>query len=711
MDAAQLTTTDLLKILDITRHLAEQREVQPLLEYVADVVFTIIPAEQSLIVLFADDGTLHIPAARTRTGAQLDDADDQVSRSILDQVRTTLLPTQIDDALADIELTRAYSVRRLGLRSVMCAPLVSRGRALGAIYVENRMAGGKFTDDNLVPLVLFANQIVVALENARMLEALEATVAERTRDLQAANDQLAHMVQQRSQQLRATTRALRTTESHYELISENTNDLIALLSTEGKIQYASPSYSRLLSYAAAQLVGMRWLDLVHADDRAVMSFSFQQALAHGSAHSIARLLPAGQAQHAPWLEASFSVANRPSLRYVVVIARDITARREIESRLQQTQKMEALGRLAGSIAHDFNNLLTVIHTSAEILVEKLVRNPHLLSDVDAIRAASARATTLTRQLLAFARREPAVPKLMQLDATVLDIRNLLQRLVGPRVVLKINIGAELWPVRADRGQIEQVIMNMVANARDAMPHGGRLTIDLINVTYHGGESGPHIRPGEYVRIAIADTGVGMTPDLQAHIFEPFFTTKLQDQGTGLGLATCYGIITQSGGTISVASTPGVGTTFTIVLPRASDALEKAQALKAGPQQVLLVGPNRSMRARMVRHLQQQGYSVTAASNVAHALRLAANSAERIDLLVSALTLPRTNGAALALELCRSHPAMKVLLLAESAEHKHHLDGRIEQMKNEIGIAILPHPWTLADLGAMVQGLLDQGRSR
>lgn len=557
-----------LRILEATRQMAEQRMVQPLVQYVAAAVFDVTSAERCLIVFFADDGTPSIQAARTRQGTAISSPEDQFSRSILQHVRATLAPLLIEDALDDRLLASATSVRSLGLRSVMCVPLVGHGSASGAIYVENRKAGGQFVERDLVPLVLFANQVAVALGNVRLVESLEATVAARTEALSEANTQLEELIQQRSRQLHMTEQALQVTEEAYALISEHTSDLIALLHVDGIVHYASPSHRRLLGRRGERLPGVSWLAILSAQDRPLAEACLRQAVVAGASECLVRL---DVDDRDIWVEARFSLAPQQSRRYVAVIARDVTVRRELERRLQQAQKMEALGRLAGGVAHDLRNLVMVINNSAYLVAGALPDDHPARADVDAIRDVGDQVARLTHQLLSFARHQPISPSVLRLDAILDGMLGLLTRVLGREITLSSSASPGLWPITVDQGQIEQVIVNMTINARDAMRDGGALTIDLVNVVIDPDDVELGATPGDYVSLSIADTGEGIAPEALSRIFEPFYTTKGLDRGIGLGLAICYGIVTQCGGAIGVRSAPGAGTTFTVLLPRADGA--------------------------------------------------------------------------------------------------------------------------------------------
>jgi len=346
-------------------------------------------------------------------------------------------------------------------------------------------------------------------------------------------------------------------------------------------------------------------------------------------------------------------------------------RKRLEEQLLQAQKMEAVGRLAGGIAHDFNNLLTVITGYSQVLLDGMPADDPMRIHVNQIRRAGERAASLTRQLLAFSRKQVLAPEVLDLNAVVANINKMLPRLIGEDIEVVTVACPDLGRVKADPGQIEQVIMNLAVNARDAMPEGGRLTIETANVDLDENYSGQHVvvLPGTYVMLAVSDVGTGMTPEIQSHIFEPFFTTKARGKGTGLGLATVYGIVKQSGGYVWVYSEPGKGTAFKIYLPRVAEALEEAKksrgAVRApgGAETILLVEDNEAVR-RLVRSvLESRGYAPIEAGSGEEALSLAASLSEPIHILLTDVVMPRMSGPELATRMALVHPESKVIYMS------------------------------------------------
>ncbi len=395
-----------------------------------------------------------------------------------------------------------------------------------------------------------------------------------------------------------------------------------------------------------------------------------------------------------------------------VIAEDVTERRVLEDQFRQAQKMEAVGRLAGGVAHDFNNLLMVISGYTEVLLERVRQEDPLYPKIAAIQQATDRAATLTRQLLAFSRKQILELKIVDMNVIVQDMERLLRPLIGENIELVTGLAADLGRTRADAGQIEQVLMNLVVNAKDAMPEGGKITVQTSNVNL-GDDfrmQYSYTQPGPYVMLAISDTGHGMDKETQARVFEPFFTTKEKGKGTGLGLSTVYGIVKQSGGYVFVESELGRGTTFRIYLPRVQEATEPAStsqtALSAsgGSETILLVEDEESVRLLVRETLEAKGYKVLESENGDTALRIAAAHSGAIDLIITDVVMPGMSGPELAKQLCCSYPKTKVLYLSGYTE-----DDVVHSGMSEGGTAFLQKPFTLQVLSRKVREVLRHGR--
>jgi PAS domain S-box-containing protein len=385
--------------------------------------------------------------------------------------------------------------------------------------------------------------------------------------------------------------------------------------------------------------------------------------------------------------------------FLTVIIRDVTERRQLEEQFRQAQKMESIGRLAGGLAHDFNNLLTVIGGHADLLHARLAPEDSLARRIGLIQEAAAHAADLTKQLLAFSRKQVLAPKVLDLNAIVAEIEPMLGRLIGEDVDLVTAPARGLGSVKADPAQIKQILFNLAVNARDAMPQGGKLTIETENVELDEPYTRLHadVQPGPYVMLAVTDTGVGMDEETRSRIFEPFFTTKAAGLGTGLGLATVYGIVKQSNGTISVYSEPGLGTAFKVYLPRVPESADTVPAeapagARAGSETILLVEDNEMVRALTCEILKRYGYTVVEAEHGADALAIARRYHGPIHLLLTDVVMPEMSGPELVGRLAPLRPQMKIIYMsgytADAIDHQGMLDEGIEFLAKPIGVDTL-----------------------
>jgi PAS domain S-box-containing protein len=465
-----------------------------------------------------------------------------------------------------------------------------------------------------------------------------------------------------------------TEEAHARLALavEQSTEAIMVTDPEANIVYVNPSFERATGYKREEVMGKNPRILRSGQHSPEFYHAMWDKLTHGQAWS-GRMINRGKDGRLFEEEATIAPVYDESGRLVnyVAVKRDLTRERQLEQQLLQAQKMEAVGQLAGGIAHDFNNLLTIVAGYSQMLLDGLEPNHPMRGNVEEIAKAGDRAASLTRQLLAFSRRQILMPQVLGLNDVVDNMDRMLRRLIGENIELVTHMDPNLAKVRADPGQIEQVIMNLAVNARDAMPAGGKLTIETSNIELDNAYARTHatVAPGPHVMLAVSDSGMGMDAETQAHIFEPFFTTKQTGKGTGLGLATVYGIIKQSGGHIWLYSEPGRGTTFKIYFPEVTEvsrpALEEHPPVMElrGTETILLVEDQPEVRALAQVVLESQGYAVLTAAEPAQAIRIAGADDTLIHLLLTDVVMPTMNGVQLAEHLAFQRPQMKVLYMS------------------------------------------------
>ena len=496
----------------------------------------------------------------------------------------------------------------------------------------------------------------------------------------------------------------------HQLITENTRDLIGMLDQAGCYVYASPSFQHLLGYVPAALTGTAIFDFIHQQDLGALREQWAQIAQHGAMQATLRYRHADGSWR--WIELSAAGIARQDGPAVVIVGRDITERRLLEAQLFDAQKMESIGRLAGGIAHDFNNLLTAISGYASLAIDALPGDHPAHPDLSELQKAAWRASRLTGQLLAFARKQVIEPRALNLNDLILDVEKLLRRLIGEDIELVIRPAATRSQVRADTGQIEQLLINLAVNARDAMPRGGTLTIETANVALGAANEYSHagISAGPYVLLTVSDTGEGMDAEVLQHVFEPFFTTKRTGQGTGLGLATCYGIVKQHGGHIAIASSPGNGSVAKVYLPRIEEVVAERDVYRAaeakpppqGAETVLLVEDESVVRMLTARVLRTYGYTVLEVGDGNAALRVAQEYAGSIDLLLTDVIMPQMSGQTLVKHLVLVRPTIKVLFISGYAE-----DIIVHHGKLDPGVSLLQKPFSPTMLAQKVRDILNE----
>jgi len=576
------------------------------------------------------------------------------------------------------ELVERGEVESIGAASLdwLGVPLKAGNSTFGVLAVQSYSGSARFSDKDKEILQFVSQQLASAIENKRNEE------------------------------------ALRRSEARYRSLVQSAVYGIYRSSLEGRFFDVNPALMTMLGYDSAEEV----LALDPKSD--VFLDPSEQARVMGEFQRGARL----DNVEVRWkrkdgsaitVRLSGRVVNSPeeTAEVVEIIAEDITERRVLENQFRQAQKMEAVGRLAGGVAHDFNNLLMVISGYTEVLREHTRKSNPMYPKIEAIHQATDRATTLTRQLLAFSRKQLLELKVVDLNVIVEDMERLLRPLIGENIELQTQLTPGLGRTRADAGQIEQVIMNLVVNSKDAMPNGGKITIQSGNAELKHDDlrrEYSYINPGEYVVLSVSDTGHGMDKETQLRIFEPFFTTKEKGKGTGLGLSTVYGIIKQSGGYVLVESEVRRGTTFRIYLPRVEDALEPVNSTGAsstqngGSETVLLVEDEESVRQLVRETLESKGYKVLEADHGEAALDIVSGHAGKIHMLITDVVMPGMSGRDLSAKLCASYPQTKVLYLSGYTEDAIAHEGVLDS-----GTAFLQKPFTLQMLARKVREVLDE----
>jgi len=534
-------------------------------------------------------------------------------------------------------------------------------------------------------------------------ETLIRKLEEKTLQLEETNRSLQRDILARER----AERARHEVEERFQQLADNIDDVFWLSDPETKtFFYVSPAYERIWDRTCESLYASPscFFDAVHPEDRPRVRAMLEVngASRHEEPYRIVRSDGAVR-----WIRTrAYPVRDaRGQVYRVAGVSRDVTEYRRLEEQLRQAQKMEAVGRLAGGIAHDFNNLLSVILSYTTLVLDDLAPRPNgkqpevdlvaMREDIEEVRRAGERATELTRQLFAFSRQQMLQPRVLDLTHMMLDLEKMLRRLLGEDVELAL-VGRPVDNVYADRSQIEQIVMNLAVNARDAMPHGGKLAIETANVKIDVPSAlAPTATPGWYVMISVSDNGTGMDAATRERIFEPFFTTKAKGKGTGLGLATVFGIVSQSRGHIEVSSEVGVGTTIKVYLPRTDRTVDDVQAPPTpatalqGTETVLLVEDDDQVRTLNVGILRRNGYQVLEAQNGNDALRVAAESPSEIHLLLTDVVMPRMGGRELAARIKERRPTTKVLYVSGYTEDSIGHHGVFEEGNTLLAKPITP----------------------
>jgi PAS domain S-box-containing protein len=562
----------------------------------------------------------------------------------------------------------------------------------------------------LLALFVYRRSIVPLDQSVRELERSEQEVL-------MARDLLEERVLERTAELEQATRTIHESETRLQNILDNSTAVVYVKDLDGRYLLINREYERLFHVTSQHMRGKTDLDVFPREVAEPLRENDAKALRSGGAIQLEEFVPQDDGIHT-YISVKFPLFDAGGRAYGVCgISTDLTELKRAEEQLRHAQKMDAIGRLAGGIAHDFNNLLTVINGYSGMLLDELDPNGPAHASVTEILSAGERASSLTRQILAYSRKQVLEPNIWNLNTIVAEMTSMIGRLVGEDVSFVTSLVHDKSLVLVDRGQVEQIILNLVVNARDAMPNGGKLTIETGVTVLDEQYVSTHLEvtPGPHVMLAVTDTGQGMSHEVSTRIFEPFFTTKEVGKGTGLGLSVVFGIVKQSGGSISVYSEPGVGTTFRIYFPRVAQPGATEQlpvrapaqeiALLRGNETILLVEDEEAVRIFAASVLRRQGYEVIEAQHGLHALELLERSEVRVRLLITDVVMPEMGGPALVARLRDLHPTLPVLYMSGYAERAVVHNGLVKSKQ-----AFLQKPFPPIVLARKVREVLDQTAS-
>ncbi|MET0795442.1 MAG: ATP-binding protein, partial [Polyangiaceae bacterium] len=651
------------------------------------VVALLSEDEHSLIPgsVFFDDAKVMAGARRVLANGSIPVRHSKLAQRMI-QRREALLIPRVDAAVLSAELSpeNAAAMQLLGVDSLMVLPLELRGRLIGLIALLRVGSTGRaFNAEDEAVARNLAEHATLAISNAQLLESQKREISDRKRAEEQAK--------------------------RFEALVQHSGDFIAMASLDGRVLFINSAGKQLLGIDPDVDVTTLALPTFHTDQGMERATIIKE---EGIWQGPGQLRHAQSGDLIDTQVSSFLVRDEFGQPFAfATVQHDMREVKLLEAHVRQTQRLEALGRLAGGIAHDFNNILSVILSYSTILLSELAPGTTACEDVQEIHTAGERAARLTRQLLAFSRRQVLEPRIVDLNEVVVGMEKMTRRLLGEDVALKIALAPGLGRVRVDVGQVEQVILNLASNARDAMPNGGVLTIATANVLAAVRVGVEEQRPA--VMLAVSDTGAGMDEATRQRAFEPFFTTKAQGKGTGLGLATVFGVVEQSGGRISISSEPGRGATFVVHLPRCDDPLP-APRTSVRPSRtneresatVLLVEDEAQVRKLIRAILSGAGYRVLEAADPLEALRASEQFSEVIDLLVTDVVMPTMNGRELAELLKRTRQHTKVLYLSGYSE-----DAIAQHGVLEPNIALLQKPVTPDALLERVREVLDTPTTR
>jgi two-component system cell cycle sensor histidine kinase/response regulator CckA len=654
--------------LEITHAVNATENLDDLLHQIHSALKKVIHAENCIVALYEPStGMFHFPffADQFDTAPPPQEVGQSCTAYVFRTGRPASIPQSVFERLVasgDVELVGTSSPSWLGV------PLRSASGTIGVLVVQHYTDSNAYTERDLEFLASVGGQIALAIERKR------------------------------------SEAALRDSEARLRVLVEQLPAILWTVDSQLRFTSALGAGLTRVGVKPEDVIGKTMEDFFETSDLGFLPIAEHRRAVTGEPGTF----------HMEWRGGSYAChvealrAPNGQTYGAICMALDVSDRKKLEAQLRQAQKMEAVGRLAGGIAHDFNNLLMVIQGYAELLIDRSKPGDAFRRNAEQIQEASQRAASLTRQLLAFSRKQMLAPTVLSIQGVVADMEKILRRLIGEDIELVSVNAPDLWRIKADRSQIEQVILNLAVNARDAMPRGGKLTIETENVEFDNSQARLPVilTPGRYVMLAVTDNGCGMDTETQAHIFEPFFTTKEKGKGTGLGLATVYGIVKQSGGYIWVYSEPGQGTTFKVYLPRVEESLTpqevraESRNIPRGTETILLVEDEQGVRDLAREYLEISGYKVLVAENGAAAVKVVSEHKGAIDLVMTDVVMPGLSGSELTKRIEAIRPGTRIMYMSgytDQAIIHHGILGP--------DIVLLQKPFTLSALAHKLRDAL------
>jgi len=661
----------LLAIRNVNQIIIKEKDIRKLLQRACDTMVETRGYSGACIILLESSSEFQ---------ASADVGLSETFRTLITQIREGRPPDWINDVIGINEIVTmdnrllpfksGEAYHRHNEQGVLASRLESHGKVYGIVLVS-------------LPVIVMNDR-----EEQSLLEEMAGDVAFALHDI-------------------ANERRRRESEERYKTLFEGASEGILVVDTEKKrFIYANPEICSMLGYSVEELTNFCIEDIHPVEELEKVISEYEEHI-NGQRTLSETIRCLKKDGNIILVDITSSPMVIDDKNCIVGFFRDVTKRNHLEEQFRQAQKLEAVGQLAGGIAHDFNNMLTIILGHCDLMKEDIPENDPLLESLVQIRSSGEKAASLTRQLLAYSRKQKLNPIVLNLNEIILNLEKMLQRLIGENIQLQTNLTGDLGLTKADAGQIEQIIMNLAVNARDAMPDGGKLIIETENVFLDEEYAKNHIgaAPGHYVMLAMTDTGHGMDEKTRARIFEPFFTTKELGRGTGLGLSTVYGIVKQSGGGIWVYSEPERGTIFKIYLPSAEDAVRTVEKKKrvtvGGNESILVVEDDPAIRRLMERVLKMLGYTPTIASDGEEAIKIVSENRLMPDLLITDIIMPGMTGILLAERLKEAMPELKVLFMSG---YSYGSIGNYETLKEDMNF--IEKPFNRDELSEKIREVLD-----